>query len=304
MIDAFATYLRYELNRSAHTVRSYRRTVEAWRDFLCGSNSDEWNPAKATRNDVRAWVASLSAAGDSPRTIRQHLSALRTFFTFMCRHKGLASNPTDGITVARGKQMLPQNIPSKEILSLLDIDIDTVDNLNDMRNYLVVAMLYETGMRASELSGLLDSNVDTSRGELKVIGKRNKERIIPISEQMSLAITRYRKLRDDTVPHHGADTFYVLDDGNPLAYHHVNHIVHNSLDGRVSSAKRSPHVLRHSFATDMLSNGADINAVQRLLGHASLATTQIYTHISTRELLTNYQLAHPRAQKPRTNDER
>ncbi|MDE6131284.1 MAG: tyrosine-type recombinase/integrase, partial [Muribaculaceae bacterium] len=158
-------------------------------------------------------------------------------------------------------------------------------------------MFYTTGMRAAELIGLRDADVDTRRCELKVLGKRNKERIIPFGQELQEMIELYRTLREKEIPGLQADEFFVRPDGQPVYYVLVNKAVHSLLDGRVSATKRSPHVLRHSCATDMLNNGADLTAVQRLLGHASLATTQIYTHLSIRDLKNNYKLAHPRAQK-------
>lgn len=154
-------------------------------------------------------------------------------------------------------------------------------------------MLYSTGMRASELTGLLDADVDTRRGELKVLGKRNKERIIPFGDELTQMITLYRTLR----PASTARQFFLQPDGTQLDYRRLLGIVRGELAGRVRASRPTPHALRHSFATDMLNGGADITAVQRLLGHASLATTQIYTHLSYSELQHNYKLAHPRAQK-------
>lgn len=162
------------------------------------------------------------------------------------------------------------------------------------RDALIFLMLYSTGMRRGELIGLQDRNVDTLRGELKVLGKRNKERIIPFGGELAEAIDRYRRIRESAV---GAVTgpFFVRGHGEPLYPMLVERIVKKALRGRAHAQRLSPHVLRHSFATDMLNNGADLVAVQKLLGHESLATTQVYTHITYRELKQNYQLAHPRA---------
>ena len=159
-------------------------------------------------------------------------------------------------------------------------------------------------MRASELMGLLDAAVDTEKGELKVLGKRNKERIIPFGDELSEMITLYRELRDNTVPPPPADEFFVRESGEPLYRDLIYKVVHNTLAGRTVAARQRRDIpqmrallLRHSFATDMLNNGADLYSVQQLLGHQSLATTQVYTHITYRELKHNYELAHPRAAK-------
>ena len=158
-------------------------------------------------------------------------------------------------------------------------------------------MIYSTGLRCSEIQGLMDKDVDTARGELKVLGKRNKERIIPFGKELSDMITTYRKLRDDTVGTTAPNEFFVRESGEPLYRKLIYNVVHKALAGNTVASRQSPHVLRHSFATDMLNNGADLYAVQQLLGHQSLATTQVYTHITYRELKQNYQQAHPRALK-------
>ncbi len=158
-------------------------------------------------------------------------------------------------------------------------------------------MIYSTGLRCSEIQGLMDKDVDTARGELKVLGKRNKERIIPFGKELSDMITTYRKLRDGTVGSTCQNEFFVRESGEPLYRKLIYNVVHKALAGNTVASRQSPHVLRHSFATDMLNNGADLYAVQQLLGHQSLATTQVYTHITYRELKQNYQQAHPRALK-------
>ncbi|MDE6459066.1 MAG: tyrosine-type recombinase/integrase [Muribaculum sp.] len=179
---------------------------------------------------------------------------------------------------------------------MLDAEIDT-DDFNQVRDRLIVDMIYTTGLRASEVTGLLDADIDTARGELKVLGKRNKERIIPFGPELAKMIAQYRNLRASTVPPPAADEFFVRKSGEPIYRKLVYNAVHNALSGHTVARRQSPHVLRHSFATDMLNNGADLYSVQQLLGHQSLATTQVYTHITYRELKQNYQQAHPRALK-------
>ncbi|MDE6333361.1 MAG: tyrosine-type recombinase/integrase, partial [Muribaculaceae bacterium] len=193
---------------------------------------------------------------------------------------------------ARLPKVLPSVVRPEDMQNLLDRPYDK-DSFIELRNRLIITMLYSTGMRASELTGLLNADVDVKQGELKVLGKRNKERMIPFGKELADMITLYRTLRPVT----SAAELFVLEDGRPLAYRNLLEIVKENLAGRVTTARRTPHVLRHSFATDMLNNGAEITAVQQLLGHASLATTQIYTHLTYRELQHNYQQAHPRAQK-------
>lgn len=298
LIDRFIDHLRYELNYSERTTASYATVLKEWRTFTVGAGRDEdFDPLTVTVNDIRSWAALLAEQRLSAVTIRWKMSALRSFYAYLCRHHGARQNPAADLTLARAPRKLPSFLLQSETMAALDDSGIDSDDFTSVRDHLAVTMLYETGMRASELLALQDDDVDSARGELKVLGKRRKERIIPFGPALARAIDNYRCLRTDAVGISATDTFFVRSDGRPLYYGLLNKIVHTALDGRVNSTRRGPHALRHSFATDMLNNGADINAVQRLLGHSSLATTQIYTHITYRELQNNYKLAHPRALK-------
>lgn len=336
LIEKFIQHLSSELNYSPLTVTSYRRVVGQWRDFLCAAGSaDAAVPLSvdeammsAQQADVRSWASGLALARLSVRTVRWKLSALSTFYGYLCRYHGLSANPVAGIVMARAKCSLPAFIPAEETAAVMAdaaareadaahdasgqpeggemcaaSESDDEDRFVAVRDALVLLMFYETGMRSAELIGLTDSAVDTGSGTVRVLGKRRKERVIPIGPGLCAHIADYRRLRNAILPGYASTVreapFFVRPDGHPVYYGLVRRIVHKALDGRVSSVRRSPHVLRHSFATDMLNNGADLRAVQELLGHSSLATTQIYTHVSYTELLNNYKLAHPRAQKSR-----
>ena len=292
LYDSFLKYIRYELNMSAHTVLSYTTDLRQWEEFVLEAFGNSFDPLRADVNDLRLWVSALAASRVSARTIRRKIQTLRAFYRYLVKRRGATSNPAAELIPARIHKSLPNVIRPDELGRVLDSDLDK-SNFEEVRNRLIVNMLYSTGMRASELTGLLESNVDMSRSELKVLGKRNKERVIPFGSELAQMINLYRSLR----PALSGECFFVDDEGNPIKYRALLNIVHAELDGRVSASKRSPHALRHSFATDMLNGGADITAVQKLLGHSSLATTQIYTHLSYKELQNNYQLAHPRAQK-------
>lgn len=304
LIKQFIEYLRCELNYSALTVASYGKILAQWREFITGgsevAHTPNFDPYSVTVNDIRAWAASMANAGLSVRTVRWKLSAVRTFYNYLCKRHGAKANPAAEVVMAKLPKTLPHFIAEDETMAVLNDDLLDTNNFVELRDYLVVEMFYSTGMRAAELIGLSDESIDMSRCELKVLGKRNKERTIPFGEHLKLLIEQYRTVRAATLGDSvKPEAFFVRESGEPLYYGLVNKIVHSRLDGAVHSSKRSPHVLRHSFATDMLNNGADLNAVQHLLGHTSLATTQIYTHITYRELLNNYQLAHPRAQSKR-----
>lgn len=303
MIDAFLTYLRCELNLSDHTVLSYGTDLRQWYDFAasislagCRRSCDTPDPAAVTINDLRLWISFMASEGISARSIRRKIQSLRAFYRYLMQRHGLLSNPAAELSAARIPKRLPSFIRPEQTKKILDEDYDH-DNFEETRNHLIIDMFYSTGMRCSELLGLLDVDINIAKGELKVLGKRNKERIIPFGEEMRELITEYRQLRADIPGAKDTPNFFVRADGQPLYRRLIYTIVHDSLEGKVTASKISPHVLRHSFATDMLNNGADITAVQQLLGHSSLATTQIYTHLSYRELLNNYKLAHPRAQK-------
>lgn len=297
LIDRYLTYLRCELNYSAHTVSAYSRDIQQFADFCCGDGSDNaFDATTVTNSDVRAWIAERSQQGESRRTLRRKVQSLRSLFKYLMLIGEIDRNPATDVAIARPTSSLPTFIRSEEINQLLDSEYDT-DNLIECRDRLMITLLYSTGMRRAELIGLLDRNIDTSRCELKVLGKRNKERIIPFGSELKSMIEHYRALRRKSGIAESPNLL-TRPDGQPLYPKLVNNAVTKALDeADIHATKRSPHVLRHTFATDMLNHGADLNAVQQLLGHSSLSTTQIYTHISYRELKQNYQLAHPRAQK-------
>lgn len=293
---------------SAHTVTAYKRDLADLCEFLGAGAADgaDFDPKSVTTNDLRAWMAHMSENGLSPVSIKRKMSSVRTFYRYLARRHGLDTNPTRGLRSIRAPRTLPAFIDSSQLNGVIDTAVDDADQCDDfttLRDDLIVTMLYTTGLRASELVGLLDCDVDTRRCELKVLGKRNKERIVPFGDELSAMIDTYRKARRHATACSTTDTFFVREDGEPIYYRLVNRVVHAALDGNVTSQRRSPHALRHSFASDLLNNGADLNVVRKLLGHASLASTQIYTHVSYRDLQNNYKHAHPRAQK-RSNHER
>ena len=305
LINSFLTYLRCELNYSAHTVLSYSRDISQFADFITGGDIDSFDAVSCRSNDVRAWVLQLSEEGISHRSIRRKVSALSSFFRYLMRRGLTKENPASDVALARPEQKLPVFIRPAEIEEILDTHDSFAStrtgigspDFEEIRNDLIVLMLYSTGIRLAEIISLLDENVDTSRRELKVLGKRNKERIIPFGDELAFAIGNYRNARLRVTGQTRHREFFIRPDGQPLYPMLVERVVKKSLTGHTLASRLSPHTLRHSFASDMLNNGADITSVQQLLGHKSLATTQVYTHITYRELQQNYKLAHPRAQK-------
>ena len=291
--ERFLQYLCLELNHSRLTVDSYRRDLELLEDFLA-TGERPLDVASVTTSDVRAWLVQRSAQGDSPRTLRRRVQALRAFYKFLMRHGLATDNPAADVELARIPRRLPHTMRPQNMDALLDDKVDMTD-FTAVRDRLMVMMLYDTGMRRAELIGLLDHNVDTDRGELKVHGKRDKDRIIPFGSELGQWIERYRQLRDMTAG--AVDAFFVTASGRPVYPSLVYQVVHNALATVGGAGQYSPHVLRHTFASAMLADGAGLNSVKELLGHESLAATQVYTHVTLSELKHNYKLAHPRAIK-------
>lgn len=292
LYDAFLTYIRCELNESAHTVTSYGYDLNQWHEFSVEAFGQHFDPLQAEMNDLRLWVAHLASEGRTARTIRRKVQTLRAFFKYLQREGKVQGNPAADLMTARMEKSLPRALPPSDINKALDSKYDE-NSFEEVRNRLIVNMLYATGMRAAELLGLQTVNINLSRGELKVLGKRNKERIIPFGTELTHMIAQYIALRPET----SVPQFFVRPSGLSMTYTELNAVVKSELSPKVRTGYATPHMLRHSFATDMLNNGAEITAVQQIMGHASLAATQIYTHLSYRELQHNYELAHPRAQK-------
>ena len=286
---------------SPNTLTAYRRDLADWQDFST-NGSAEFRPDDLTAADLRAWIAHLGRKGLSAVTLRRKLQAVRAFYRWMMRYHGLKNNPALDITPSRKPQPLPVNVRQAETESML-ADAPTMwegtTPFLQERNRLVVDMLYSTGLRCQELIDLSDADVDTAQCQIRAFGKRRKERIVPFGKELRDSILSYRRLREQSFGKvRGADPFFLSPKGNKLypkaVYNIVNHAMRRN---NVHASRLSPHVLRHSCATDLLNSGADLNAVRELLGHASLASTQIYTHLTYSDLKQNYEQAHPRATK-------
>lgn len=310
LTQSFLTYIRCELSLSVHTVLSYSVDLRQFREFVTGHPQpklppdagiappdDGFDPLTVTPSDIRQWLTTLAEQGLGHRSLRRKLTALSSFYAYLMRQGLVTANPARDVEMAKTSKPLPVNLRPAEVNTIIDSEEEAAAELGGFiraRDSLILLMLYTTGMRRAELIGLTDAAVDCGRGELKVLGKRNKERIIPFGEELRREMESYRRLRDRVA---GGPTgrFFIRPDGSPLYPMLVERIVKRLLMGRAHAGRLSPHVLRHTFASDMLNNGADLVAVQQLLGHESLATTQVYTHITYRELKQNYKLAHPRA---------
>ncbi|MBR5169522.1 MAG: tyrosine-type recombinase/integrase [Muribaculaceae bacterium] len=292
-VERFLQYLRLERNLSWRTVDLYRRDLEQWNAFVTGGVGN-LDLTTITASDIRTWLMQRSSQGDCSGTLRHKVQAIRALYRYLLRRGEVTSNPAAQVDLAKLAKPLPKFVRPKTVDAVLDADIDT-DDFTQVRDRLIVMLFYETGIRLSELIGLQDSAVDVTKRELKVRGKRDKDRIVPFGDELVGWIERYRGLRSDVRPE--CDNLLVTVKGKPLYPSLVYRVVHDSLAAVGGTGKLSPHVLRHTFASVMLNDGAQLNSVKELLGHESLAATQVYTHVTLRELQHNYELAHPRALK-------
>lgn len=299
-IQNFKRYIRYELNQSVYTEISYISDITDFAKFITGGDEDSFDPLSVTESDVRCWLSDLASNGIKPRSIRRKTSSLRAFYRFLKRRHGLKSDPVSDLSLAKIPVNLPKFVREDEMETLLSDD-DAVysekTEFEHVRNMIAVEILYSTGIRRAELLALQDKDIDFSRQEMKVTGKRSKQRIIPLPSAILEKIDCYLRLRNESIPaSERADAFLLTKKGTPMNKSSLYCIIKEKL-GHTSSDKNSPHVLRHTFATTMLNNGAGLMEVKELLGHASLNSTQVYTHVSFAELKKNYQQAHPRAVK-------
>lgn len=291
MIDLFLKYLRYERNRSELTVQRYEMSL---RDFEAYFQSLEagldW--ALVDADIIRGWMESLMERGNIASTVNTGLSALRSFYRFALARKLVDRDPAHSLTGPKKAKPLPQFVRESEMDKLLDEE-QWADDFNNVRARTIIILLYETGLRRAELIGLNDSDVDFAAGQLKVTGKRNKQRIVPFGEEMAQQLQHYIEVRNSEVgPTEGA--LFVEKSGKRITAYRVYTTTKNNLAKVTTMKKRSPHVLRHSFATAMLNNGAGLESVRQLLGHESLETTEIYTHTTFEQLKRVYKDAHPR----------
>ena len=294
LIDSFLDYLRYERNYSNYTIEAYSKDLRQFEEYVKLNKESVFVPGDVDADLVRSWIVSLMDEKISPVSVNRKLSSLKSFFKFLMKQGSISVNPLRLITGPKTKKPLPYFVRDKEMELLLDGD-GFDEDFEGVRDRLILEMLYDTGIRRSELIGIQDSDVDFGAMQIRVTGKRNKQRLIPFAERLKNLMLAYTEVRNREV---GSESgwFFVRKNGEQLSAGIVYTIVKKKLSEIPTLAKRSPHVLRHSFATSMLNNGAELNAVKELLGHSSLASTSIYTHTTFEELKKVYH-AHPRAQK-------
>lgn len=292
LTDSFLDYLQYERNYSEETIKSYREDLRQFEEFARGEIGDS-APSEVKAELVREWIVSLMDRGYTSTSINRKLSSLRSFYKFLLRKGEVAVNPLQKITGPKNKKPLPAFLRESDMDRLLD-EVDFGEGFKGCRDHMIIEMFYATGVRLSELIGLDNKDVDFSSSLIKVTGKRNKQRLIPFGEELKIAMMEYVDVRNEAVPIR-TNAFFVRENGERLSRSIVENLVKRNLSKVVTLKKRSPHVLRHTFATTMLNHDAELGAIKELLGHESLATTEVYTHTTFEELKKVYNLAHPRA---------
>ena len=295
LVDNFLNYLRYERNYSDYTIESYKKDISQFEAFVSEQSVCLNFPVGVDADLVRNWIVQLMDNGYSPVSVNRKLSSLKSFFKYLMKQKVISVNPMRLVVGPKTKKPLPYFVKERDMELLLKEDPAVSDeDFESVRNQLIVEMLYDTGMRRSELVGLQDADIDYELMQIKVTGKRNKQRLIPFANGLKELMQKYQQIRNREAG--SGKWFFVRSNGEQISAAIVYNIVKRKLSEIPTLAKRSPHVLRHSFATSMLNNGAELNAVKDLLGHSSLASTSVYTHTSFEELKKVYH-AHPRAQK-------
>lgn len=291
LLDEFLKYLQLEKRYSPHTIKAYQIDLAQFEDYLI--ETYESTLQKANHPMLRSWLAQMLDYGISPRSVNRKITALKTFYKFLLKEEKLKEDPTIKIVPPKMSKTLPAFIEEGQMRSLLD-DLPFDEGYEGVRDKLMIELFYSTGIRQSELINIKIKDIDLSSDLIKVLGKRNKERLIPLTIELRQKIDAYLKLRAE-LPIKDSSYLLLTNKGKKLyptlVYRQVNHY----LSQVTSLDKKSPHVLRHTFATHMLNNGADLNAIKELLGHANLSATQVYTHNTIEKLKKVYNQAHPRA---------
>ncbi|MCT4645932.1 MAG: tyrosine-type recombinase/integrase [Carboxylicivirga sp.] len=293
-IDSFYKYLEFERRNSPHTITAYKTDLSQFCSFLEEGDEELWE--NVTSKTIRSWMVLMVNDGVSARSVTRKVSTLKVFFRYLMQIGVVDTNCAEHVVTPKLPKRLPVFVKEKEMDLLLD-NVDFGEGFVAARDRLIIEMFYHTGMRLSELAGMRDGQIDQANEIFKVRGKRDKERIIPIIQELKTSLFGYIKERDKCFPANMSGYLFLTEKGLPV-YHKLVYRVVNKYLGQVSTVtKKSPHVIRHSFATALLNRGADLNAIKELLGHANLAATEVYTHNTYEKLNSIYKQAHPRAEK-------
>ena len=293
LIDDFLNYLRYERNYSNYTIGAYSKDLDQFQRYVREHREGVFDPGEIDSDFVRSWIVCLMDEKFSPVSVNRKLSSLKSFFKFLMKQGFVSVNPLRFVTGPKTKKPLPTFVKEKDMEELLDGD-GFGEDFEGVRDRLILEMLYDTGMRRSELVGLQDTDIDYDAMQVKVTGKRNKQRLIPFAERLKNLMLAYTEVRNREVDA-GCGWFFVRKNGEQLSTGILYTIVKKRLSDIPTLAKCSPHVLRHSFATHLLQNGADLKSIQTMLGHSDISSTQVYVQFQDPELRDIYKKSHPRA---------
>jgi integrase/recombinase XerC len=293
MTDSFLKYLRFEKRVSPHTVTAYENDLRQFQDFINENFSGD-TIDNANYGLIRSWIVQLVELKLSPTSVNRKIASLRAFYKFLLRREHLTKDPMMKIKPLKTSKRLPTFVKEPDMVKVLD-NLEFENSLEGWRNKLILELFYATGIRLSELINLKETQIDLRNRTIKVLGKRNKERIIPFSAGLVSIIENYRSVRNREVQVKDHGLLFVTDSGEPCYPMMIYRTVKKYLNHYTTTEKRSPHVLRHTYATHLLNKGAEINAVKELLGHTSLAATQVYTHNSLDKLKKVFEQAHPKA---------
>jgi len=290
-LDRFLSYLQYEKNYSVHSITAYEQNIS---DYLLFLSSQEFDIKSASHHQVRAYLAHLMEKKLQARSINRCISSLKSFYKFLLREGVLQDNPMLLIKMLRTPKNLPQIIQADSIVQLLDTKDVFSEDFEGQRDRVIIELLFGTGIRRAELLHICDEDIDFHQRTIRIFGKGSKERLVPITIALSLSLNNYMLLKKDKEFENKSDKLIVTDKGEDAYGMLIYRIVTQRLATISSKQKRSPHILRHSLATALLNNGAQLNDIKELLGHASLASTQVYTHNSVERLKSIYKQAHPK----------
>ena len=295
MIDSFIRHVKFEKRYSDHTITAYENDLAQLQDFAA-AELDEDNIQALSFRDLRAWIFYLSENEFSNKSINRKIATLKSFYKFLLLREAITSNPTDRLQPLKLEKRLPVFLKEQEMVTLLD-NYQWIDDedFSSSRNKLILELLYGTGIRLSELINLQLKDVSFYSNSIKVLGKRNKERLIPLNENLTKTIKNYLSYRDQLDKVVDADFLLLSDSGKKTYPMLIQRVVKKYITEVSTITKKSPHVLRHTFATHLLNKGADLNSVKDLLGHSSLAATQVYTHNTMSKLKAVFDQAHPKA---------
>ena len=292
MREAFLKHLQFEKRVSLNTLKSYKNDLNQFFEFY--KNYAKVDTLKdVDKRAIRSWVIELSIKDLSNRTINRKIASLKSFFKFLIKRKIININPTNNIHALKTNQPLPHFIKEKDIKYLFD-NITFKNDFNGNRDLLILELLYGTGIRISELINLKTKDLDNHKKEIKVLGKRGKERIIPLNNSAFAQTIKYEKLKKK-LNYKNKEYLLCTEKGKKIYPMLISRVVKNNLSSLINSEKYNPHLLRHTFATHILNKGADLNSIKELLGHESLAATQVYTHNSIEKLKETFRKSHPKA---------